>query len=80
MDSREAIAAALLHDAVNLPKDSAERAEASVRSAVVARRWLPEHGFDDAAVARVAESRGEIDRGEAPPIAPPQSPPSSDPS
>jgi len=53
VDQREAVAAALLHDLVNLPKDSPERAEASVRSAEVAANLLPEHGFDEAATARV---------------------------
>lgn len=50
------IAAALLHDAINLPKDSAERSEASVRSARLARELLPEHGFDDAAVEDISEA------------------------
>jgi len=55
VDRREAIAAALLHDIVNLPKDSPDRALASTRSAEVARRWLPDLGFSEAAVGRVAD-------------------------
>lgn len=43
---RDAIAAALLHDIVNLPKDSPERSRASERSADVARELLPRFGFD----------------------------------
>lgn len=56
VDRAEAIAAALLHDVVNLPKDHPERASASARSADVARELLPAHGFDDDATARVAEA------------------------
>lgn len=41
----DAVAAALLHDVVNLPKDSPDRAEASERSAAVARETLPRFGF-----------------------------------
>jgi uncharacterized protein len=54
VDPREAIAAALLHDAVNPPKDSAERALASERSAEWARARLPALGFAPQAVARIA--------------------------
>lgn len=56
VDRREALAAALLHDVVNLPKDSPDRARASELSAEVARDLLPRHGFDAAAVERVAEA------------------------
>ncbi len=56
VDTAEAIAAALLHDVVNLPKDHPERASASARSADLARELLPRHGFDDAATERVAEA------------------------
>lgn len=51
---REALAAALLHDVVNLPKDSPDRARASELSAGVARELLPRHGFDAPATERVA--------------------------
>ncbi len=54
VDPREAIAAALLHDAVNPPKSSPERARASELSAAMAMRRLPALGFDAAAVTRVA--------------------------
>jgi uncharacterized protein len=54
VDPREAIAAALLHDVVNVPKDSPQRAKASELSADVARTLLPAHGFDEAAIDRIA--------------------------
>jgi uncharacterized protein len=54
VDAREAVAAALLHDAVNPPKDSPERATASERSAALARERLPALGFTPQAVDRVA--------------------------
>jgi len=56
VDAGCAIAAALLHDVVNLPKDSPERAMASSRSADVARELLPRHGYDAAQTTRVAEA------------------------
>jgi len=69
VDPRECVAAALLHDLVNLPKDHPERASASARSASEARSILPRHGFDPAAVERIARavedhsfSRGAIPR------------------
>ena len=49
-----ALAAALLHDVVNLPKDSPDRARASQLSADVARELLPKHGFSAAETAEVA--------------------------
>jgi len=54
VDAREAVAAALLHDAVNPPKDSPERAFASERSAELARDRLAGLGFRPEAVERVA--------------------------
>jgi len=42
---RQAVAAALLHDVVNLPKDAPNRGEASSLSADVARSVLPRFGF-----------------------------------
>ncbi len=56
VDAREAIAAALLHDAVNPPKDSPERALASARSADLARERLALLGFAPAAIERVADA------------------------
>lgn len=56
VDRRQALAAALLHDVVNLPKDSPDRARASELSAGVARELLPRHGFDAASVERIAEA------------------------
>jgi uncharacterized protein len=46
VDPRHAIAAALLHDVINIPKDSPDRAHASERSAEFARGLLAELGFD----------------------------------
>ncbi|HJL24465.1 MAG TPA: HD domain-containing protein, partial [Polyangiaceae bacterium LLY-WYZ-15_(1-7)] len=54
--ARLAIAAALLHDVVNLPKDDPARHEASTRSAKVARAALEERGFDAADVTLVCDA------------------------
>ncbi len=51
--TRNAIAAALLHDVVNVPKDSAERSQASERSAHEARAILGAVGFDERDVAAI---------------------------
>ncbi len=66
-DTREAIAAALLHDIVNVPKNSPLRKEASKLCAEEAERVLPSYGFSADAIARISEairchsfSRGEI--------------------
>lgn len=56
VDPREAVAAALCHDLVSLPKDSPERAQAGPRSARAAEGLLRAAGFSDAAVARVQEA------------------------
>jgi uncharacterized protein len=63
---RRAIAAALLHDIVNVPKNSPDRARASELSAELARKLLPAMGFsaeeiDDIALAvrQHSFSRGE---------------------
>lgn len=70
LDPREAIAAALLHDAVNPPKDSPERALASTRSAELARARLAALGFAGDAIERIAAairdhsfSRGAVPEG-----------------
>jgi uncharacterized protein len=54
VDPRAAVAAALLHDVVNLPKDHPERSRASERSAAVAREVLPPLGFAPEAVEEIA--------------------------
>jgi len=54
VDPREAIAAALLHDAVHVPKNSPERAKASERSAEFAAVRLVALGFPPDSVARIA--------------------------
>ncbi|MFW5876264.1 MAG: HD domain-containing protein [Myxococcota bacterium] len=54
IDWRRAVAAALLHDIINPPKDSPQRALASERSADEARRVLPRFGFDAEAVEDIA--------------------------
>jgi uncharacterized protein len=56
VDRREAVAAALLHDAVNPPKDSPERARASELSAALARVRLPALGFTPDAVVRITDA------------------------
>ena len=56
LDAREAVAAALLHDAVNLPKHSPERARASERSAAHARDRLSALGFPPESAGRIAEA------------------------
>jgi uncharacterized protein len=69
IEPRSAIAAALLHDIVNVPKDHAHRAEASERSADVARSLLPPLGFDEPTTSLIADaiadhsfSRGAVPR------------------
>ncbi|MCB9660466.1 MAG: HD domain-containing protein [Sandaracinaceae bacterium] len=68
VDEREMIAAALLHDVVNLPKDHPDRALASEQSAAMARTWLLELGFAPEAAARVGDAvrTHSFSRGEAP--------------
>jgi len=56
IDERAAVAAALLHDVVNVPKNAPDRAEASARSAHRARELLIAHGFDEAAAAAIASA------------------------
>lgn len=56
IDVREAVAAALLHDIVHVPKNDPARSHASELSAAEARTLLPEAGFDDAAVHRIADA------------------------
>lgn len=53
---RNVIAAALLHDVVNIPKDSPDRARASELSADVARELLPTLHFDESSVEEIAEA------------------------
>lgn len=54
--SRVAVAAALLHDAVNPPKDTPERVAASERSAALAGDWLPDLGFDGEEVELIVDA------------------------
>jgi len=65
------IAAALLHDIVNVAKDSPQRAQASRLSAEQAREWLAAAGFEASAVTEICEaiedhsfSRGVTPRSE----------------
>lgn len=53
VDEREALAAALLHDLVNVPKNHPDRARASELSARAAAPHLAAAGFDEAAVSRI---------------------------
>lgn len=70
VDWREAVAAALLHDIVNVPKNHPDRAIASERCAERARVVLPEFDFGPSAIDRIADairdhsfSRGAIPEG-----------------
>lgn len=54
VDPHEAVAAALLHDVINVPKDSPDRAFASALCAEEARRVLAEAAFPADAVERMA--------------------------
>ena len=68
VDPREAVAAALLHDAANPPKNSPERALASARSAALAEARLPALGFGASSVARISAAIRDhsFSRGAAP--------------
>jgi uncharacterized protein len=68
LDPRLAIAAALLHDIVNVPKNSSERASASELSARHAAEILPAHGFssDETALVTGAIRTHSFSRGETP--------------
>lgn len=56
VEPRLAIAAALLHDNVNLPKDSPDRARASELGAAEAAKLLPALGFSETDTATVADA------------------------
>src|SRR5262245_58620856 len=56
VEPRHAIAAALLHDVVNVPKNSPERARASERSADVASALLAELGLPPRDVDEIVEA------------------------
>lgn len=56
VDFREAVAAALLHDAVHVPKNSPARARASELAAEHAAARLAALGFSPDAVTRIAEA------------------------
>ena len=54
VESRSAIAAALLHDIVNPPKNSPLRTQASELSAQKARELLPQYGFEAPQIEDIA--------------------------
>ena len=56
IDPREGVAAGLLHDLVNVPKNSPDRHRASEVCADEAARLLPDFGFDGAAVERICDA------------------------
>lgn len=56
VDFREAVAAALLHDAVHVPKSSPDRARASELAAAHAAERLAALGFPPEAVTRIADA------------------------
>jgi uncharacterized protein len=66
--ARQAIAAALLHDIVNVPKNSPDRARASELSAEESRRMLPSFGFDPGEIEEIAIAvrQHSFSRGEKP--------------
>ncbi len=53
---RDCVVAALLHDAVNVPKDSPQRSHASSSSAQLALSLMAEHQVDDTAAQRIADA------------------------
>ena len=56
LEPRAALAAALLHDVVNLPKNHPDRAKASEQSAQLAREWLVELNFAPEEVELIAHA------------------------
>lgn len=54
--TRHAFAAALLHDVVNLPKDSPDRKKASILSAEVAARILTDHSFEPTEIGMICSA------------------------
>ena len=68
VDRRAAVAAALLHDVVNVPKNSPLRAEASRLSAELAQELLPSAGFAEAARIDIVDAirTHSFSRGETP--------------
>jgi len=56
INPREAVAAALCHDIVNVPKNSPQRPKASEMSANAARGFLPQYGFDEPSIHRIADA------------------------
>ena len=56
IDWREGVASALLHDIINVPKDSPDRARASELCADHARHLLPSFAFDTAAIERICDA------------------------
>jgi uncharacterized protein len=56
VDPRLALAAALFHDIVNVPKNSPDRARASELSAVAARDLLPRFGFSASEIEEIAHA------------------------
>lgn len=56
VEPRAAIAAALLHDIINVPKDDPRRANASALCAAEAQAILPEHGFNADTVTLISDA------------------------
>lgn len=56
IDWREGVAAALLHDIINVPKDSPDRHRASEVCAEHARRELPRFAFEGASLDRIYDA------------------------
>jgi uncharacterized protein len=68
LPSRLAVAAALLHDIVNVPKNSPDRARASELSAEFSKKYLPTVGFspDEVEEIAIAVRQHSFSRGEKP--------------
>jgi uncharacterized protein len=56
VEPRAAIAAALLHDVVNHPKDSPLRSRSSHDAAELARELLPQYGFEGPAASEICDA------------------------
>lgn len=70
ISQEEGVAAALLHDLINLPKNHPDRAKASEYSAEKARSILQEQGFESVAIERITTAIREhsFSRGLTPSI------------
>lgn len=68
VDPASAIAAALLHDVISLPKNHPERSRSSEKSAALARQWLSKLGFAPQEIDEISDAieNHSFSRGGAP--------------